>query len=254
MEAWTWTDIVGALFGCCFCILPALFFLTLFAIGILEGREVRRAVEKTSEEEKQELLRLADSLVPDKPNAVILEPTGERLDENLTLVRLPNGLVDYPWGGRCVSVAKRVKGAGWPECTFVDSEFDGIVIRGRIYRTRPVAQSTTKKGKTRNVYSSYQLLKAAPELNARLKRLYPREPAEFLDRIRPPSDGSESRIGGSAYWPQSPLFPKCAVCGKRMCLIVQFSPSDLGDMSDCMLYFFGCRTHPDSTQTDGSCF
>ena len=117
----------------------------------------------------------------------------------------------------------------------------------RSFQLEGVPRRVTKKGKERNVYDRRELLKYSSELKDLVTRLYPESPGGLLEQILPKETSGLGKIGGTPSWQQDPEFPRCEICGKYMVLIMELSEEAIAEKGDWVHYFFGCRTHPDST-------
>lgn len=237
---------LGGLAGGFCCWFPILLTIWLIVDAQRSQRRLARTVAAATDEQKEEVLRLLAEAAPAKPTAFRLRPTDQSIDGDLTLICLPKELEKFPWAGRCVTVSRDEYGY---TCSFVESPFERIAIRGCIYRLEGIPKRVTKKGRKVDVSYDPDLLKHSPELLAAVTKLYPESPGNFLAAILPKESPTDIQIGGSPSWLQSPEFPRCETCGRWMLLILQLSSADIFDKTSDTIYFFGCRLHPESTAT-----
>lgn len=118
-----------------------------------------------------------------------------------------------------------------------------------VFRPVLVPRVKLKNNKEQNIWAENKYLEASSKIRHLMGEIPENYKAEILGKII----GSTISIGGGLSWIQSPEFPNCSVCSKRMTFILQlagywFPKKVKFDISCAEIYLFGCKDHPDIIQ------
>ncbi len=220
----------------------------------LKRLHVIRCASDASEEVLEEIFRLIEGLGEMAPSAIVLGKTNRRASDRVNRVAIPDCLDEFPWKGR----AYLIDADEDVHFRQIEASEREALFQGRIFRLVAVPRFRTKTGKLRNTFSPQRYFSASDELQRALIKSCPKYPMEMLSfLICSGSDSfefeplSQARIGASIEWVQSPEFPTCELCGRRMAIILQIPGTMLHPkrFHEGIFYLFGCRHHIDSTKS-----
>jgi len=213
---------------------------------------VRKCARRASNTQLEGIYERLTAGGSEPPNGFILARTNRATEDASNLIRIPDGLADFPWAGQTVSVNAMEE----PEFTFVPDQSMETRLLGKVYEAVAVPRFRSKSGKLRNSYQPTKYLASDPVLAERVKSACPEYPLELLSYLLAAGGDTfefdainQARIGTSAAWLQEPEFQSCPQCGKRMILIIQL-PGTLAHRKhfhEGTFFLFGCQTHPQET-------
>lgn len=218
----------------------------------LKQMHVRKCAQRASNAQIEGIYERLGAAGSEPPNGFILARTNRTAEDLPNLIRIPDGLADFPWSGQTVSVNAMKE----PEFTFAADQSMETRLLGRAYEAVAVPRFTSKSGKLRNNYQPTKYLASDPVLAERVKSVCPEYPLELLSYLLAAGGDTfefdainQARIGTSAAWLQEPEFQSCPKCKKRMTLIIQL-PGTLAHrkhFQNGTFFFFGCPAHPEET-------
>lgn len=218
----------------------------------LKRVHVRQQAARASEAQLEAIYRLVEASGTETPACCVLARTNRVAPDAAGIVALPEGLDEFPWGGRAVAVSSDPD----QPFGFVPSPTGATQLAGRVFRPVRIPRRRGRSGKVKNVLSPSRYLSGNEELVVALRQVCPKYPADLLSHLLlagadtfefDPID--QARVGGSPAWIQDPEWPKCDECGRSMALILQLPGSLLSPRPGRgTLYWFGCKQHLDSTK------
>ena len=235
----------------------------LVAVGALAVALIRfnrkrllviRAAAAATDQQLEDVYRLVEACGTEAPSGFVLARTNDMRPDSASIVHLPSGLEDFPWGSRSIAVEAERE----VRLRVVDAAAQPTRLLGRRYRPVAVPRYAGKSGKVRNRFIPSQYVKGNAELRAQLQSICPLYPEELLSYLLYAGRASfefepidQARIGATPAWVQDPEFQYCDSCQKRMALILQIPGTLVHEnaYNGATFYLFGCRQHADRTAT-----
>ena len=230
---------------------------SILAIGIVLVRfnrkrlRIARVAAATTSEKLESIYRLIEETVRENPSGCVLGRTNRNAPHARCIVRLPNGLVTFPWSGRTVEI----EAAEEVTFRFIDDAVHETAFAGSVFRPVLVPRTKLSSGKFRNVFSPKRLVASSDSVASALRQLCPDEPDDLLSYLLcvgresfefEPID--QARIGTSPAWVQDPEWPICSRCNRRLGLILQVPGTLLSPKKRRGTYYwFGCKEHTELT-------
>lgn len=220
----------------------------------LKRRRIARAAATTTDEQLERICGLIEECGSETPLGGILVRTNNSFGDNECVVRLPANIPDFPWAGRAV-VIETQPSVGF---RFIEASEGPTRFLGRVYRHVRVPRRRLASGKFRNIFSPARYIAANPRLKDALSAVCPEHPESLLAYLLCPGQSGfefepidQARIATSPAWVQDPDTPVCGRCRKRMLPILQLPGSLLRakGLGRSTFYLFGCKTHPENTET-----
>jgi len=228
-----------------------LYFVIAFNV---KRRQVAACAAEAGDDALERIYRLVEDLGDTPSTTFVLGKTNRSTPEVSSRISVPDELEEFAWKGRTYQIDAD------EDVVFrrIDSPGGEARFMGKDYRPIAVPRSQTKSGKFRNAFSPDKYYSASEDLRRALTALCPKYPMELLSYLVCSGRDSfefdaemQARIGASIAWVQSPEFPNCDECGRRMTLILQVPGTMLHPkrFHEGVFYLFGCKQHPDETKS-----
>jgi hypothetical protein len=236
--------------------------VTLLAIVLIRFNRKRLYIVRKGEAASADQLERIYGLIDDggqEPSAGwVLARTNTAAPDGRTLIKVPEDIAQFPWTGRVVEIDASRKEAAF---AFVAEPLREAQSRGKVFRAVRVPRATSKRGRPRSIFSPRRYMATIPGLPEALRDVCPEYPQELLGYLLCVSGASfefepieQARIGTAAAWVQDPEWQLCDACHRRMILILQVPDGMLSSKGgNCVLYWFGCRRHTESTRMVAQC-
>jgi hypothetical protein len=218
----------------------------------LKHRHIARCARAATPDQLDRVYASIEQIGTESPAGYMLVRALRPAPDADCVVPLPNGLEEFPWGGKAV----RITCGKDAEFRVVDEPGTEARLGGQTYRLVRVPRVQQKKsGKVRNVFAPERYIAQSPQLLATLREICPESPAELLSYLLMGNDSFEfdsidqGRVATSPSWLQGAEWQSCDVCKKRMALILQIPGIMITkQLSEGTCYFFGCVSHPEQTR------
>ena len=213
-----------------------------------------RAASRATPEQLEGVYRLVEECGTEAPHGFVLGRTNDTVADPSCRIAIPGQFEDFPWAGGTIAVET---GTEIRACFTADS-VPSTQLLGRKYRVVAVPRIVSRDGKKKSLFAPARLVKLNNTLASSLATICPTYPSELLAYLLSAGLASfefdgihQARIGTSPAWIQDPEFPSCEQCRKRMALIVQLPGTLLHKKGfhRGTFYLFGCKEHPDKTQS-----
>jgi hypothetical protein len=218
----------------------------------LKRLRIARIAAIAGDGELEQIYHLLEQTVGAKSRGCVFGRTNRAASGERNIIWLPSSIESFPWCGRSVEITTS------PEVTFRFTE-DAVretQITGKVYRPVRVPHAKTSSGKSRIMYSPRGYVRSSKALRSALRKFYADSPDQFLSYLLCVGRDSyefepiaQARIGAPPAWVQSPEWPLCEQCKRKMSMILQIPGALLSSRyAEEVFYWFGCKRHVESTK------